>query len=75
LGSILQLGERKSRNLLHFPSYGDRQSAHGWEIDHHPIPQALGGSDDIDNLRPLHCRSNAALGGLRGLALGGGTKQ
>ena len=39
--------------------YGNRNSEYGWEIDHIK-PQALGGSDDISNLRPLHWQSNAA---------------
>lgn len=31
----------------------------GWEIDH-VFPQALGGTDILDNLRPLHYRNNAS---------------
>lgn len=42
--------------------YGNRNSEHGWEIDHHPVPAALGGSDDISNLRPLNWRNNASAG-------------
>ncbi|MET3892761.1 hypothetical protein ABIE41_003837 [Bosea sp. OAE506] len=49
-------------NLIRRSDYGDRSSPYGWEIDH-IRPQALLGSDDLTNLRPLHCRANASLGG------------
>jgi hypothetical protein len=49
--------------ILRFSDYGDRSSEYGWEIDHYPAPAALGGTDDISNLRPLHCGINASLGG------------
>jgi hypothetical protein len=59
-------------NLIRFSEYGDRTSPHGWEKD--PIKAvALGGTDDLDNVRPLHFRTNASLGGLLGLGLGGAT--
>lgn len=51
--------------VIRFSDYGDRQSEYGWEIDH-IHPSALGGADDISNLRPLHCINNAGLGGLLG---------
>lgn len=51
---------------LFFPHHGDRNSPYGWEMDHYPIPKALGGSNDLSNLRPLHCRKNASLGGILG---------
>jgi len=50
-------------NTIRFRDYGDRSSEFGWEIDH-ITPVALGGSDGIMNLRPLHYRANASLGGL-----------
>ena len=50
-------------NLIRFSDYGDRNSPYGWEIDHH-FPSVLGGGDGISNLRPLHCRKNASLGGI-----------
>lgn len=56
-------------NLIRFGDYGKRDSQFGWEIDHHPTPKALGGSDHISNLRPLHCKVNASNGGLLGNAL------
>lgn len=54
---------------IRYADYGNRQSDHGWEIDH-VIASALCGSDDISNLRPLHVTNNAGLGGLLGGALG-----
>jgi hypothetical protein len=50
-------------NRLCFYHYGDRSSSFGWEFDHFPVPTVLGGSDDISNLRPLHWRVNAGIGG------------
>lgn len=44
---------------IRWSDYGNRNSQFGWEIDH-GRPQALGGSDRIGNLRPLHWRNNAA---------------
>ena len=37
----------------------------GWEIDH-LLPVALGGSDDLSNLRPLHWQANRSAGGRLG---------
>lgn len=56
-------------NVIKFDDYGDQASPYGWQFDHYPIPQALGGTDDISNLRPLHCTANARLGGLLGNAI------
>ncbi|HZH11777.1 MAG TPA: HNH endonuclease signature motif containing protein [Microvirga sp.] len=53
---------------IRFSDYGDRDSRYGWEIDH-IHPKALGGSDDLSNLRPLHCENNAGLGGILGSLL------
>ena len=50
---------------IYYAEYGNRLSEYGWEIDH-ITPVALGGPDDISNLRPLHWRANARLGGLLG---------
>lgn len=41
--------------------YGDRDSEFGWEIDH-VYPEALGGRDDIENLRAMHWKNNASKG-------------
>jgi hypothetical protein len=51
--------------VIRFYDYGNRSSEYGWEVD--PIlPAAMGGSGDISNLRPLHYRINAGLGGVLG---------
>lgn len=39
--------------------YGARDSDYGWEIDH-VYPEALGGDDNIDNLRALQWENNTA---------------
>jgi hypothetical protein len=52
-------------NVIRFDCYGDRSSQWGWEIDHR-TPSAIGGLDVFANLRPLHCKVNAALGGILG---------
>lgn len=39
--------------------YGNRNSDVGWEIDH-ITPEANGGSDSLNNLRPLQWRNNAS---------------
>ena len=51
--------------VIRFSDYGDRNSEYGWEIDH-IIASALSGPDNITNLRPLHHRKNASLGGTLG---------
>lgn len=53
------------RSWIRFADYGDRGSAYGWEVDH-VIPLARGGTDIDSNLRALHWRANASLGGLLG---------
>lgn len=40
--------------------YGKR-TKYGWEIDH-IIPVAKGGTDDLENLQPLHWENNVAKG-------------
>ena len=41
--------------------YGDRQSQHGWEVDH-ICPVSRGCGDELSNLQPLNWRVNAAKG-------------
>jgi len=38
--------------------YGNRDNAHGWEIDH-IIAIANGGDNSLNNLRPLQWQNNA----------------
>ena len=52
-------------NVIRFQEYG-MNTPRGWHYDHFPTPAALGGSDEISNLRPLHWRANTVLGGLLG---------
>lgn len=52
---------------MYYPHYGDRDSPFGWEYGH-IVDDALGGSEDISNLRPLHWRNNASDGGRLGVA-------
>lgn len=55
--------------MICWDSYGDRNCTWGWEIDHiHPT--CLGGADDLSNLRALHCKVNASLGGMLSGILG-----
>ena len=50
-------------NMIKFDERGNRNSQHGWEIDH-ITPASLRGSDDISNLQPLHWKANASKGAL-----------
>jgi len=45
-----------------------KYTEHGWHIDH-TVPLALGGSDELYNLRARHWRGNCGDGGLLGSAL------
>lgn len=55
-------------NLIRFRDHGQRTET-GWEIDHvHPV--ALGGSDHLRNLRPLHWQANRRKGDSRMDGLG-----
>lgn len=46
-------------NFIAFSKHGDRDSKYGWEIDH-IVPLKAGGSDHVDNLRPLNWKANLA---------------
>ncbi|MEZ0224620.1 MAG: HNH endonuclease signature motif containing protein [Alphaproteobacteria bacterium] len=48
--------------VMKYAEYGSRSSPFGWEVDH-IVASAIGGSDRLDNLRPLHWKNNASLGG------------
>lgn len=50
-------------NVMRFTDHGNRNSDYGWERDH-IIAVAAGGHDGIGNIRPLHWRANAGLGGM-----------
>lgn len=39
--------------------YGFRDSDYGWEIDH-VFPEALGGDDELSNLRAMHWENNVS---------------
>jgi hypothetical protein len=52
-------------NAIYLHAYGDQSSPYGWQIDH-ITPTALGGTDDLWNLRPMHCKKNASMGGILG---------
>ena len=47
---------------MKYSDFGNRESEYGWERDH-IVALALGGPDTADNMRPLHWRANASLGG------------
>lgn len=46
---------------MKFSQHGNRDSKYGWEIDH-IIPEALGGTDILSNLQPLHWENNVSKG-------------
>jgi hypothetical protein len=52
--------------IMRFTAHGDTNSKYGWEIGHIK-PVALGGTDDIANLQPLHWENNR----WKGLAIRG----
>lgn len=47
-------------NIIYKPSYG-KETDMGWEIDHRK-PVAKGGTDHMNNLRPLQCAANGEKG-------------
>ena len=59
-------------NRIKFSDYGKSNSPYGWEADHYPVPKSMGGSDKLDNLRPLRCTENRSHGGFLGAAIQNG---
>jgi len=56
-------------SLIHWDAYGEPNHVYGWEIDHaHPL--ASGGTNALNNLRPLRCKTNRGLGGILGALQG-----
>ena len=51
----------KCGKVMKYSEHGNRNSEHGWEIDH-INPLANGGTDHLDNLQPLNWSSNAEKG-------------
>jgi hypothetical protein len=49
-------------NIIVRSEYGKR-TKWGWQIDHYPVPQSLGGQDIPSNVRALHHEANAKHGG------------
>jgi 5-methylcytosine-specific restriction endonuclease McrA len=47
--------------VMHYSEHGNRNSEHGWEIDH-IIPTSKGGRDVLTNLQPLNWKNNAKKG-------------
>jgi len=45
--------------VMKYSEHGDRNSEHGWEIDH-SVPTARGGGNELSNLQPLNWKMNAA---------------
>lgn len=50
----------KYGNEMYRPSYG-KTSPMGWNVDHSK-PQALGGTDHLNNLQPMNSRANSSKG-------------
>lgn len=46
---------------MKYQDHGDRNSEYGWEVDH-ILPVSKGGTDNLDNLQPLHWENNATKG-------------
>lgn len=46
---------------MKYSEHGNRNSEHGWEIDH-INPVSNGGGDELPNLQPLNWKNNADKG-------------
>ena len=57
------------RRVMNYSDYGVQSSRYGWQFDH-IVPLALGGTDDLSNLRPRHWFGNQSAGGRLGGLLG-----
>ncbi len=44
-------------DLIKYDEHANTDSLYGWEVDHIK-PEALGGTDDLDNLQPLQWYNN-----------------
>jgi hypothetical protein len=51
----------KCGKVMKYSEHGNRNSEHGWEIDH-INPLANGGTDHLGNLQPLNWSNNAEKG-------------
>lgn len=47
----------KCDSVIKWSEHGNRDSEHGWEIDH-INPVSNGGEDNIENLQPLNWKNN-----------------
>lgn len=48
-------------DVIERSEHGNRNSEHGWEMDH-IVEDCIGGRDTLSNLRPLQWRNNVARG-------------
>ena len=51
----------KNPDLYRKDKFGNKTSPMGWNVDHSK-PQALGGTDHLNNLQPMNSRENSSKG-------------